>query len=328
MADSRSVANRRSRRVVVLVLPNVHLLDLAGPVQAFYEATGFGAEYRIVPCAVQPKVRSAQGFVFADLAPLPEVDASDTVLVPGLDSSTLDRLEHVPSTWLRSAAATGARIASICSGAFALAHAGVLDGRQCTTHWKVVDLLQARCPRAQVLRNRLFVQDGNVLTSAGLASGIDMALALLEKDHGPLLVARVTREMVVYLRRSGDRDQTSIYLDYRTHVHEGVHRVQDWIVAHSDENPTIDDLATVAAMSPRNLTRVFRQTTGITLKTFCHKVKLQVARDLLHSPALTMESISKSCGFNDARQLRRLWKRTFGVNPTTWRETANREPTR
>jgi len=308
------------RRVLVLLSPHVHLLDLAGPVQAFYEANQFGGQYRLVHCGPSPRVVAAQGLALADLVPLPDPEAGDLVLVPGVDSKTLDHLAHVPSAWLRRAVDAGAWVASICSGAFLLGHAGLLDGRECTTHWKLCERLQDCHPRARVRDNCLFIEDGPVLTSAGEASGIDLALALLERDHGPLLVAHVAREMVVYLRRAGEREQSSIYLDHRTHLHPGVHRVQDFLVTRPERNPSIDELGKVAGMSPRNLTRVFRRHTGVTVKAFAHKVKLQVARDLLASPELTVEAVASRCGFKDARQLRRLWRDTFGSNPTSWRE--------
>jgi transcriptional regulator GlxA family with amidase domain len=312
--DDAGLSSGRPRRVISLVLPHMHLLDLSGPVQVFYEANGFGARYSLIYCAATPKVRSAQGLTFADLSPLPDPEPDDLVLVPGIDSAQLHRLEHVPVAWLRRVHARGARIASICSGAFALARAGLLDNRVATTHWKVVDLLERSYPAVRVVKNRLFVSDDNVITSAGVASGIDMALSILEQDQGPLVVAKVAREMVVYLRRNGDREQISVYLDYRTHLHPGVHRVQDFLIAHPEQKPSIEELSGVAIMSPRNLTRAFRKATGITLKAFANKVKVQVARDLIHSPDLTLESIASSCGFRDPRQLRRLWKQSFGVN--------------
>lgn len=308
------------RNVFVLLLRNVHLLDMSGPVQAFYEATELGADYKLTFCASEPSVRTAQGLVLSELVPLGDVGANDIVLVPGMDSKTLGRPGPVPVAWLRRAQASGARICSICTGAFALAQAGLLDERTCTTHWKLAERLQSTYPRARVVQNRLFARDANIVTSAGEASGIDMALALLNEDHGPHLVGRVAREMVVYLRREGEREQTSIFLEHRTHLHEGVHRVQDWLVAHADRNPTLEDLSKIAAMSPRNLTRVFRQATGITLKTFAHRIKLQVARDLLHDRRRTLESISASCGFSDPRQLRRLFRQSFGQSPSEWRD--------
>jgi transcriptional regulator GlxA family with amidase domain len=313
-------------KVFVLVLPDVHLLDLSGPVQTFYEANGFGAAYEIVPCGLAPTVKSSQGLVLADLAPLPTAGAGDMVLIPGIDSATLDRLDHVPSAWLQEAHAAGATLCAVCSGAFVLAHAGLLDGRECATHWKTTALLAARYPKARVVENRLFVRDGTIVTSAGVTSGIDMALALVEERHGPLVTAKVAREMVVYLRRSGDRDQTSIYLDYRTHLHPGVHRVQDELVAHPERKHSAGELARLAGMSPRNLARVFRKTTGITPHAFAQKVRLQVAQDLLNDPDLTLEGISARCGFADARQLRRLFKHSFGAPPSVWRSESGARP--
>ena len=309
---------RAATRVLVVVLPDVHLQDMAGPVQVLDEAARLGGAYRLTYCGAADAVRSAQGLLLADLQPLPEPRPGDLVLVPGTSSGTLDRLRP-PVDWLRAAAAAGARIASVCSGAFALGRAGLLDGRRCTTHWKVVARLQAENPRARVVENRLFVEDRGVVTSAGIASGIDMALALVEQDFGPLVVARVSREMVVYLRRNGEQEQRSVYLDHRTHLHPGVHRVQDWMVANADRKTTLGELARIAAMSPRHLARVFRQATGVTPKQFAAKVKVQVARDLLGDPQRTVEAIASSVGFDDARQLRRLWKQSFGVSIAAFR---------
>jgi len=314
---------RTSTPVHVLLLPHVHVLDMAGPVQALYEANGFGAGYELRYCAETPRVRSAQGLWVSDLEPLPPTAAGDLVLVPGMDSRTLDRLQ-VPARWLQDAARSGATVASICSGAFALARAGLLDGRACTTHWKVADRLQAEHPAARVHRNRLFVRDAGIVTSAGVASGIDMALDLVERDHGPLLAARVARELVVYLRRDGATGQRSVFLDYRTHMNIGIHKVQDWMVKHPESNPGLSELARVAGMSPRHLTRVFRQATGITLKTFQSRIKTEIAATLLHDPRMTVETVAGECGFRDARQLRRLWRSRFGMSPSTWRTRQER----
>jgi len=307
-----------TRRVVVLILPHVHLLDLAGPVQAFYEAASLGGDYELIHVASSETVRSAQGLLLAGLRPLPLPEARDTVLVPGIDSATVDGLQ-VPSAWLRQAARAGARIASVCSGSFALGKAGLLQGRTCTTHWKMAGRMRAAFPGVEVLENRLYVEDGPIVTSAGVASGIDMALALIERDHGPVVVSKVAREMVVWIRRSGDRDQASIYLDHRTHLHPGVHRVQDFIIAHPERNPSLEEMGRQAGMSPRNLTRVFRAATGVNLKAFAHKVKLQVASELMDNPDMTIEAVASSCGFKDARHLRRIFKESYGVAPAQWR---------
>lgn len=307
---------------VFLLLPELEILDLAGPLQAFSEAVHAGADLRIRLCAPEPRVRTDQGLWLADLEPLPAPQPDDLVVVPGMRFAAIDRVPASAVSWLREAHDRGAQIASVCTGAFLLGRAGLLDGRQCTTHWSRVEELQRRFPSARVLDNRLFVQDGPVTTSAGIASGIDMALALLERRFGPLLVATVAREMVVYLRRDGSHRQQSVYLEYRTHLHPGVHRVQDWLTAHPAERVTLPDLARRAALSPRHLTRVFRQATGVSIQEFTTRLRLELARGLLHDPRLTVEAVASRCGFASARQLRRLWKDVYGTSPGSERMKA------
>lgn len=309
-----------SRSTYFLILPDAHLLDLSGAAQVLFEADGLGGAYRIRFCSPKRDVLSAQGLQFGGLDPLPEAEKVDLLVIPGTESSRLDRL-HPPVEWLRAAARAGAEICSICTGAFTLARAGLLDGRTCTTHWKLTHRLQQEHPDANVVNNRLFVRDGRILTSAGVAAGIDLALALVEKHHGPFLAARVAREIVMYMRRDGRQTQRSIYLDFRTHLHPGVHRVQDQIVQHPERHFHLDTLAELAGMSPRNLTRRFRELTGLTVKEYAHRVKLEVAQGLLHDPLLSVEAVAHRCGFRDARQLRRLWKQTHGTTPGAWRRT-------
>jgi transcriptional regulator GlxA family with amidase domain len=310
-------------RVVFLLLPDLEILDLAGPLQAFDEAARAGADLRVVLGAPQPRVRTDQGLCLAELEPLPEPSSEDLIILPGLRFAALEAVPPEVLAWLRAAHARGAQLASVCTGAFVLGRAGLLDGRQCTTHWSRVEDLQRRFPAARVLDSRLFVHDGPVTTSAGIASGIDMALALLERRFGPLLVAAVAREMVVYLRRDGAHRQQSVYLDYRTHLHPGVHRVQDWLVANPAERATLAALARLAALSPRHLTRVFRQATGVSVQEFTTRLRLELARGLLHDPRLTVEGVATRCGFGSARQLRRLWKEVFGTSPAHERMNAS-----
>ena len=312
------------RRLIFLLLPDVHVLDLSGPVQAFWEANAFGGAYSLTYCAPSPDVVSAQGLAFGGLEPLPEVTEGDRVVVAGTSSQTLYRLE-TPVAWLRSAVDVGAEVCSICSGAFVLARAGLLDGRSCTTHWKVAERLRSEYPAARVLGNRLFVRDGPVVTSAGVVSGIDTALWLIEGDYGAPVAARTARELVVYLRRDAAMTQNSIYLDHRTHLNDGVHRVQDWFVAHPEERPPLDQLARIACMSPRHLTRVFKRSTGMTLKDFSNRLKLTVAENLLRDPRLTVDTVANRCGFENPRQLRRLWKRRHGVSPSEWKHQQRQE---
>ena len=317
----------RPDRIIFVVLPAVHILDLAGALQAFFEANQLGARFALRFCAPAPHVQTAQGLRLAGLAPLPKTRATDLVLVPGTESTQLEGLlADVPVDWLNEAYQVGARIGSICSAAFVLAAAGLLDNRACTTHWKLTDRLAAEYPRADVQRNRLFVSSGRIVTSAGVTSGIDMALALIEQAHGPLVAARTAREMVVYARRNGESGQESIYLRYRAHMHSGVHRVQDWLMAHPDENPSLESLSAIAQMSPRHLTRTFREATGTTLKTFATQLKLEVAQQLLSDPTETVESVALQCGYEDARQLRRLFQRYCGKSPARWQQQQKGAP--
>ncbi len=311
------------QRVIFALLPEVEVLDLAGPVQAFHEANACGADYdvgyEVHTCALEPRVRTGQGLWLSDLEPLPEVGPEDLVVVPGARMDVLQKIAPAFLRWLRRAHEAGAHVASVCTGAFALGEAGLLDGRQCTTHWTRLEDLERRFPRAKVLTNRLFVEDGRITTSAGIASGIDMALALVERRHGPLVAAAAAREMVVYVRRDGSHRQQSVYLEYRTHLHAGIHRVQDWLIAHPDERATLAGLARIAALSPRHLTRVFRQATGVSIQEYRTRLRLERARDLLRDPGLTVEAVAARCGFESARQLRRVWKEAFGTPPSAGR---------
>jgi transcriptional regulator GlxA family with amidase domain len=302
-----------ARRVLFVLFPGAEIMDVAGPLQAFSEAALFGGQYETRYVAATPEVRTAQGVSLSALAPLPTVEATDRVIVPGYPVRST-RPPAAVIRWLRDAAARGAQLCAVCTGAFALGEAGLLEGRKCTTHWRRVDELQARFPGAVVLRERLFVDDG-VVTSAGIAAGIDMALALLERDGGPVLASSVAREMVVYLRRDAHHHQASVYLDYQTHLSPGIHRVQQYLVTHPDSRATLAELAEMAGMSERNVTRVFKRVTGLSIQEYRARLRLERARDLLRNPTMTVDAVAAACGFASARQLRRVWVERFGEAP-------------
>lgn len=306
-------------RVILLLLPRVEVMDFAGPLQVFHEANRHGARFEVLLCAPEAELPTEQGLWLARLEPLPEPKVGDLVLVPGGPMATRLQVSRALLDWLRQARKTGARMGSVCTGAFVLGAAGLLDGRACTTHWSRTADLRRRFPKAKVLEDRLYVADGPLLTSAGIASGIDLALALVEELHGPRIAALTAREMVVYLRRDSAHRQESVYLDHRGHLNPGVHRVQDWLTAHPERAAALPDLAELAAMSVRSLTRQFREATGLSVKDFQTKVRLERAGDLLRNPELTMEAIAARCGFQDARQLRRLWREAHGVPPSASR---------
>jgi len=309
--------------VVFVLLPGVNLLDLGGPAQVFDVARRFGADYELLFCASTPQILSIQGLPLGPLEPLPLPRQGDLVIVPG------PRLEDpIPGqpwvdpasvAWLRAAHQAGAHLASVCTGMAALGEAGLLDGRRCTTHWASVSEMQSRFPKALVQDAVLYTHDGSITTSAGIASGIDMALSLLEREQGPLLTAQVARYLVIYLRRDGIQTQTSVYLEYRTHLHPGVHRVQDQLSQHVSEKAPLDTLAELANLSPRSLTRAFKQHTGLTPLAYQQALRLELAAQLMADPHLTLEAIAARCGFDDPRHFRRLWHARYGTPPSAAR---------
>jgi transcriptional regulator GlxA family with amidase domain len=303
-------------RTVYFVVPDqCTLLDLAGPAQVFEEARAQGAAVGLAYVQYQPRAGTSAGLGFA---PVPQFSAvtpqpGDLVFIPGVSDAALSQPPAAPDEafydWLRALHRRGVLLCSVCTGAFALAAAGLLAGRSCTTHWQHVAALQQRSPGSQVVADCLFVHDRGIYTSAGVAAGIDVALALLEDHYGALLAYKVSRRLVLYHRRNGAHGQVSVYLDYRNHLHPGVHRVQDYLLEHLAQNPTLDELAEVAHSSPRNLTRLFRQHTGLTINDFATKIRTEAAQTLLASSGLTRQAIAERCGFRTPRQLQRLLAR-------------------
>ena len=310
-------------QVVFLVLANTELLDLAGPVQVFSEANDLGASYRLRYCGLTAETRTAQGLMVHQLEPLSAIEfgPDDLLFMPGLpkpmyDKKALAQLDSSVFTWLQDVQQQGVTICSVCTGAFVLGYVGLLNGRFCTTHWQCTTKLQDDYPQAKVLQDRLFVEDNNIYSSAGIASGIDLALSILEERMGALFTAKVARALVVYIRRDGAQDQKSIYLSYRSHLSPQVHQVQDWLIANPGEPYTIELLAEKLHISSRHLTRLFKQATGITISAYATLVKIEYAQTLLKNPELTIEAVAQQCGFKDARQLRRLWQIHFGHSPS------------
>ncbi len=319
-------ATTRRRRVVHLLLPEVQLLDVAGPAQVFDTAIRlFGAPYEQVYCAAQGEVRTTQGLHLARLELLPAVTADDLVLVPGTGAPprrSRRLLDATTRQWLQAAHRDGTHIASICSGTAVLGEAGLLEGRRCTTHWEFITDLQACYPSSRVVDGVLFVHDRGITTSAGVTAGIDMALWLLERDGGPRLAADVARQLVVYLRRAGEDRQISVHLEHRAHLDARVHRVQDWLAQHVGETVTMPTLAAVAQTSLRSLTRAFKAATGITPHEYHQRLRLEMAGRLLRESTLPLKTIAARTGFLDARHLRRLWVERFGQPPSLARDEA------
>ncbi|MFI0865287.1 GlxA family transcriptional regulator [Streptomyces smyrnaeus] len=301
--------------VVLVLTAGVHLLDLAGPAQVFSTAAEFGRPYRLSYVGDQERVDSAQGLPLSARTEWPpDLGPDDLLVVPGWRCPR--RTPGPPftdRTLARIAAhhAAGGTVASVCSGAQALGEAGLLDGRRCTTHHELQDSLARRFPRAKVVRDVLFTTDDRVVTSAGIASGIDLSLHLLAARHGPAPAAQVARSMVVYARRNGDEPQASAVLRYRSHLNDTVHRIQDLIDTRFAEPLTLDQLAATADVSPRTLTRLFtRATGGLTPLRYQQTLRLERAEHLI-SHGATTETAAHEVGFTDPRMLRRLRSRAL-----------------
>jgi transcriptional regulator GlxA family with amidase domain len=317
-------------RVVFFAPPGVTALDLIGPLQVFQlVGPSAGGPYRIEVCALTKTVPVAGNLHFSNLLPYGKVrlGAGDTLFVSGSHADQFTpkfmKANRPLFAWIRRAWQAGATICSVCTGSYLLAEAGVLDGLACATHWGDVDDLQKRYPKIEVRRGVLFVESGNVLTSAGIASGIDLAIHLIGQRHGQKFAFEMARLLVVYLRRSGEFAQESVYLKYRNHLDDLVHRAQSILLENLETPLNVDGLAEQAGASPRNLSRRFRQSLGLSIGEYLRELRLERARSLLEETGTKVEDVAKACGFSGSRQLRNLYRERFNRSPRSRRTIAN-----
>jgi transcriptional regulator GlxA family with amidase domain len=299
-------------RVVFYLHPNVHLLDLAGPAQVFSTANDFGGSYELLYVADTTSIVSHQGVPLAAATAWPVLGAPDLIVVPGWRTRPgVAPRSSFAKQGLQAMAVhhrNGGTVASVCSGAVALGAAGLLDGRCFTTHHELQEELANSFPKASILRDVLFVEDDRVVTSAGIASGIDLALRLVAIEHGPAVASRVARAMVVFSRRNGHDHQQSVMLRHRGHLSDAVHRAQDIIDDGFTATLRLADVAAQIGTSERTLTRQFSKATGLTPLRYQQALRLERAEHQLGQGA-TMESAARDAGFDDARMLRRLRNR-------------------
>ncbi len=303
------------QKFAFIIPPTVELLDLAGPVQVFTEAKFYGFEIDIEFYKYHEAPVSTAGLGFGNVADfrLAKLKEGDFLFVPGMDMDYVESIsfgaERAFFDWLKACAERRVIVCSICNGAFALGHAGLLKDTECTTHWRRVKALQKQFPQAKVVADILFIKSNNVYTSAGISAGIDLALAILEDLKGPLFTHKVARGLVVYHRRSGKHNQQSIYLDYRNHINPQIHEVQDYLIENLSRENDIETLASLVGMSPRNLSRVFKEKTGSTILEYLTLLRREYAGTMLNNPEYTIEYIASQCGFKTARQLHRILKK-------------------
>lgn len=302
----------KKTKIIFVVLPKVHLLDLAGADQVFYEAIDYGLDIEVLHCSYGAPLETSTHIGLANLQHFSEirVGEGDYIVIPGAELSFLNsaemRTQKELFRWVADAHADGANVCSICTGAFFLAMAGLLDGKKCTTHWKRTAELQSQYPKLLVADNILFTEDDRIFTSAGVTSGIDLALHIVAKIKDDNISYKIARELVVYNRRSGNDAQQSVHLKYRNHIHSGVHRIQDWLHEKMETKMVLDDLAELACMSTRNMTRVFKKETGITINDYIHILRKEKINELLKNPDLSRRDIASQCGLKSERQISRI----------------------
>jgi len=303
------------KKMAFIIPPTVEMLDLSGPVQVFVEAKFYGFEIDIEFYQFQDVPVSTAGLRFEKIKNYKDakLKEGDFVFVPGMDNEYVNSIpfkaEREFFKWLKECSDKKITVCSICTGAFALGHAGLLKDTECTTHWRRVGELQKQFPHAKVVSDILFIKSNNVYTSAGISAGIDMGLAILEDLKGPLFTHKVARGLVVYHRRSGTHKQQSIYLDYRNHINPQIHEVQDYLIDNLSKENDIKSLASLVGMSPRNLSRVFKEKTGSTVLEYLTLLRKEYANTMLNNPEYTIEYIASKCGFKTARQLQRILKK-------------------
>ncbi|MEM8937962.1 MAG: DJ-1/PfpI family protein [Bacteroidota bacterium] len=299
------------KNIFFVVPPKVHLLDINGPAHIFYEAKEYGAsiDLHFISPINEDRAISSAGLKFSDLKPFDDFQPTkkDLILVPGLyfsifsDNTFLQKCDLFFS-WLRECDSKEVNICSVCTGSFLLAEAGILDHRSCTTHWKRVGAFRKRYPKIDLKESRLLVADNNIYTSAGISSGIDLSLFILETKFNPKLAADVAKEAVIYFRRGEFDPQLSVFLRYRNHLEERIHAAQEFIVQNLDKQFTQLHIAENVNMSPRNLSRLFKKTTGITIHTYTEELRVEKAKNLLKENN-KLEMVARESGFKSISQL-------------------------
>lgn len=308
------------KKIAFFIPENIYLLNFAGPFQVFQEAINLGAKFELVLFTNRISMAENACFNFLPLNYYKNIELSseDYIVISGKDKSTISDKEF--HHWLLEQHFNNLKIVSICTGAFVLGYSGLLNDIKCTTHWKYLDMMQKAFPKAKVIGDQIYIKDKNIYTSAGVSSGIDLALSIVEEECDSKLTYAIARELVLYFRRSGAYTQKSIYLDHRNHINTGIHNVQDYILSNINKKTTQAELAEIANMSVRNLTRVFKKTTGVSINSYVTEVRLEKAQNLLSETDLTIDAISNECGFDDSTQLRRIWSKKFKKSPSHYRD--------
>jgi transcriptional regulator GlxA family with amidase domain len=306
----------------ILVFPDFQLLDAAGPISVFEVASRLaGADQAIRVLATTPgPVRSSSGVELLARAARPS-SAISTLIVAGGEGVHMAVKCERTLAFVRAMAKRGVRVASVCSGAYLLAEAGLLDGRRATTHWRRTRQFLETYPDVKLEPDRIFVRDGNIWSSAGITAGIDLALAIVAEDHGDEIVQKTARQLVLYHRRSGGQSQFSSLLELKAPTGR-FGPLLTWAREHLDAPLTVEHLAERAGMSSRHFTRAFIAETGTTPSKAVERLRVEVARQQVQSSGEAIERVARSTGFRDPERMRRAFIRAFGQPPQSLRRAA------
>ena len=319
-----------TRRIVFVSGPAVEILDLVGPLQVFARASDMHAQtspgsppiysVEVVSISTSRSLVANCGVRITADRTFREVRGKiDTLLVAGGDAIEQNEINPAAVRWLKRISPRIRRVGSVCTGAMLLARAGLLDGRRATTHWNWCQTLIKRAPRARVERDPIFVRDENVYTSAGVTAGMDLALALVEEDHGSRLALQVARNLVLYLRRSGGQSQFSAALSLQLTDRKPLLELEAWVLDNLQKPLTVPLLAQRVAMSPRNFARVFTKEMKTTPAKFVERLRVEAARRRLEESHNSMEMIADECGFGNVNSMRNVFQRTLKIAPGQYR---------
>ena len=316
---------KHPRLVQMLIYPDAQSLDITGPLEVFDIASRQLSEsevgYRIELIAKEVGlVRMSSGIqLLADKSIHEISQPAHTLMVAGGGGTRQMVLDTEVVSWLKTEAGKVQRLASICSGAFILAQAGLLDGKKATTHWGVSELLAQLYPAVNVIADSIYHKDGNVYTSAGITAGMDLALALVEEDLGRVVAMKVAKQLVLFLKRPDGQSQFSNQLALQSKLSGPLESLAQWLLDNIDQTLSVTDMAKHVAMSPRNFARVFQRETGSTPAKFVESLRVERAQQLLEISDLRLEQVADKCGFGSAERMRRSFAKTLNVLPVDYK---------
>lgn len=311
-------------RIAILAFPRVQLLDVAGPADVFAEASrqlGRPRAYQVqVLSTEEGMLKSSNGLRLAvDATVATHRGPIDTLLVAGSPDIEEVAVDAALQGWLRRQSRTVRRYGSVCTGAFVLAAAGLLDGKRVATHWNSTARLASAYPKTRVEADAIHVKDGKLFTSAGVTAGMDLALAMVEEDHGRELALRVARELVMFLKRPGGQSQFSAHLEAQTAERSSVRELQEHVLANLRDDLSVPVLASRAGMSERSFARIFRSETGTTPADFVENARIDAARRLAEDSELPAKRLADAVGYANVDGFRRAFARRLGVSLVEYR---------